>query len=90
MSAAGAHAVVVKAGIPVMEGFMGVHRREEIRDPDPLRTFAFFDAVATGCAGDQVEVVEDLTDLLHRRHLRPRKTARHRAALLFYRHEKEI
>ena len=59
MTAAGADTAVIEAGIPVVERFVGVHRGEHIGDPDPLRTFAFFDAVAAGGAGDQVQTAED-------------------------------
>ncbi len=61
---------VVHSGIPAVEGLLGVHRGENIRDEDILRTVILIHTVAAAGAGDQVQAMEDVAHLAHRVHFR--------------------
>ena len=63
---AGVDAVII-VGVPVVQDLLAVHRGEQIRNGDLLRTAVR--AVAAGRAGDEIHAVEDLLHLMDGIHL---------------------
>ena len=64
MFPAGDDVVVVVPGIPVVKSLMGILCGKQVRNTDSFWTFTFFDAVAAGRTGDQIQAPEDLQDCL--------------------------